>query len=126
MSKDRMWHPIFVDLENVVVVDKHVRVENQPEGWTSNHTSETIECNNCFAFSTENVCRHHVSDHNHYAMCKFIEESILHSVPESVLKVSPNVMDLLQRCVSPSDDGDRFSAAQILMDELEFVIEECE
>lgn len=87
MSPDRMWQPVFVDLENIIVVDKNVDVEDQPEDWTTNHTSEAIHCSNCFAFSSEKICQHRLSDHNHYAMCKFIEESILHPVPKSILKV---------------------------------------
>lgn len=87
MSPDKMWEPVFVDLENIIVLDKNVDVVDRPEEWMKNHTSEAIHCSNCFAFSSENICQHHLSDHNHYAMCKFIQESILHSIPKTISQV---------------------------------------
>lgn len=29
-----------------------------------------FDCPNCFAFSAKDICNHHLSDHNYYAICQ--------------------------------------------------------
>lgn len=77
--------PVFVDLENVIIVDKHAT--NQPTMWKTNHTSDNIKCTNCFMFSPKDICSHQHSDHNHYLLCKIFQEEFLYPIPSYVSQV---------------------------------------
>lgn len=89
----------FIDLENIIIVDKNVSFSGkkqeaseritklyEPDRTILSHLSgfldrtatwdqmqandESIECRNCLAFSPEDICHHRLSDHNYYAICQ--------------------------------------------------------
>lgn len=44
-----------------------------PEEWHElQKNTMHFDCSNCFAFSAEDICNHHLSDHNYYAICQVI------------------------------------------------------
>lgn len=60
----------FIDWENVIIADKMVNFED-----SRLHESQHFECENCYAFSSEEICGHGISDHNFYSICKVDEFS---------------------------------------------------
>ncbi|XP_026826615.1 deleted in autism protein 1 homolog isoform X2 [Ooceraea biroi] len=95
----------FIDLENIIIVDKNpsrkgnrvyykiirksklrnsmnmaIQLTHQsvdrPEKWQELHENTMhLDCPNCFAFSAEDICNHHLSDHNYYAICQIYNYS---------------------------------------------------
>ncbi|XP_063229062.1 divergent protein kinase domain 2A-like isoform X2 [Bacillus rossius redtenbacheri] len=115
----------FVDLENVVVLDKAAGVNGELKMWDRRHTSEHIECEGCFAFSVQDLCSHHVSDHNFYAVCQelllpagaspgVMPGGLLHDVPPHVLASHPQLPRLIEHCARPPPHLDRATAAHNL------------
>ncbi|XP_012530436.1 divergent protein kinase domain 2A isoform X2 [Monomorium pharaonis] len=61
----------FIDLENIIIVDKDISQEDKLKEWQKIHNNMMhLDCPNCFAFSAEDICNHHLSDHNYYAICQ--------------------------------------------------------
>ncbi|XP_022191304.2 divergent protein kinase domain 2A isoform X2 [Nilaparvata lugens] len=110
----------FIDLDNVIIVERSTTADLP--AWTVPHSSEDIECDNCFAFSSDAICSHHYSDHNVYAVCReilnqkshLIDGGLLHSTPPEFLEKHPDFIDSLEQCVSPRT-SDRFHHAKKLM-----------
>lgn len=110
----------FVDLENVIIVDRNAPVEDRPLSWNIPHVSETYDCDGCFAFSAEAICSHRRSDHNFYAVCQhllgpmaapdMIPGGLLHDTPPA----HADILELVQECSEPMDPSGRFRAAQEL------------
>ncbi|RZF41022.1 hypothetical protein LSTR_LSTR002654 [Laodelphax striatellus] len=111
----------FIDLDNVIIVEKNTTADLP--SWTELHSSEDIECDNCFAFSSDDICSHHYSDHNVYAVCReilnpqshLIDGGLLHSTPLVFFEKHPNFKEILEQCVSPRT-LDRFYYAKKLME----------
>ncbi|XP_021935903.1 deleted in autism protein 1 homolog isoform X2 [Zootermopsis nevadensis] len=120
----------FVDLENVIVVDKNVPNEDRPQSWTIPHVSETFDCEGCFAFSSEDICSHRMSDHNFYAVCQhllsplaaldMIPGGLLHDMPPAHARVS----ELVQKCSESTEPSGRLRAAQDLTELLAEVLQQ--
>lgn len=55
----------FIDWENVIIADKASNFED-----SRLHESKHFDCENCYAFSAEEICKHSISDHNLYSVCK--------------------------------------------------------
>ncbi|KAJ9585287.1 hypothetical protein L9F63_002917 [Diploptera punctata] len=110
----------FVDLENVVVVDKNIPEEDKPPIWDTPHVSEIFDCegNGCFAFSSDDICEHRLSDHNIYAVCMTLlhPETAPETLPGGLLHNTPpehaHVMQLIEECAYSEN---RFLAANKLM-----------
>ncbi|XP_025271210.1 deleted in autism protein 1 homolog isoform X2 [Camponotus floridanus] len=67
----------FIDLENIIVVDKNISQKDIPEEWHELQKNMMhFDCSNCFAFSAEDICNHHLSDHNYYAICQIQQVKI--------------------------------------------------
>nr|CAD7588443.1 unnamed protein product [Timema genevievae] len=115
----------FVDLENVIVVDKNISNDGKPSSWDTLHSSENFDCPGCFAFSTHELCTHQISDHNFYAVCQhllapdissdLLPGGLLHDIPLHIVKSHPHLPDLLKECSQPDKLADRFIAAQQLL-----------
>ncbi|XP_033227159.1 divergent protein kinase domain 2A isoform X2 [Belonocnema kinseyi] len=66
----------FIDLENIIVVDKTTPVKDQSKTWQDVHRSDgNFDCETCLVFSPAEICEHKVSDHNYYAICKVAHPS---------------------------------------------------
>lgn len=62
----------FIDLDNVIVVDStaYNGSSHAPEPWKTTHKHEKIDCDGCFAYVPEELCSHHLSDINIFAVCQ--------------------------------------------------------
>lgn len=108
----------FVDLEHVIIVEKNPK--DRPQFWDHMHQSENFGVEDAFAFSTNDICNHQISDHNVYSVCKeilwkkspLISGGLLHNPP---LPFQQQLQYLLDLCVSPSDGLSRFHIASKLI-----------
>lgn len=58
---------IFVNIMCLHTIISPERKEN----WQNLHKNAMhLDCPNSFAFSAEDICDHHLSDHNYYAICQ--------------------------------------------------------
>ncbi|KAL1123941.1 hypothetical protein AAG570_001711 [Ranatra chinensis] len=60
----------FIDLENVIILDKISDPAGELKLQSQNHTSDADECTSCFSYSIDDICGHRISDHNIYGVCK--------------------------------------------------------
>lgn len=94
----------FVDLEDVIILDKHVSPGTDLPNWYKRSKHEVIEPG--FLFSIDNMCTHHLSDHNLWAACHILagdEEPYLYPLPKIVNSVRPNLEKLLSECLNGDD-----------------------
>lgn len=115
----------FIDLENVIIVDRNIPEHEKPISWMSQHVSEQYECKSCFTFSRSEICNHHISDHNLYAVCQHLLSpkavpgimpgGLLHSIPHQVLENYPRLPRILTECGESSVPFGRFKAADQLL-----------
>lgn len=59
----------FIDFENVIISEKMYNFDD-----SRLHESIDLDCENCYAFSTDDICSHSISDHNIYSVCKVSRE----------------------------------------------------
>lgn len=123
----------FIDLDNVVVVDSNPQYHHLPATetllkWDTIHVHEKIECDGCFAYVPNDMCSHHLSDLNIFAVCQVkmlpnttqqlhhykkksfflqllledlngnVENGFLHSVPDQILFEKPSLIEILLNC----------------------------
>ncbi|XP_034948122.1 divergent protein kinase domain 2A [Chelonus insularis] len=63
--------PKFIDLENVIILNRNISEKEKPTNWYHLHRSENIiNCDDCFSFSPIDICSHSLSDHNYFATCQ--------------------------------------------------------
>ncbi|XP_058806602.1 divergent protein kinase domain 2A-like isoform X2 [Phymastichus coffea] len=104
---------IIIDLENIIIVDKHppVEVVSRLNSWDEIYTNDIdINCQNCFVFSPSDICQHKISDHNYYAICQHIlvqdlgtnSYGLLHDPPKYIIKKYPMLKYLLKQCSKES------------------------
>lgn len=121
----------FVDLENVIIVDKNIE-ERSPQ-WNKLHVNtEDLSCPECLVFSSVEICNHKISDHNYYAVCKILLSQntnnsilpggILHDIPANILKQYSNIQYLIDQCVSPDESFTRITAGMQLKQLLDMII----
>ncbi|XP_075212129.1 divergent protein kinase domain 2A-like isoform X2 [Lycorma delicatula] len=111
----------FIDLENIIIVERNTT--DFLTTWDNVHSSEDIPCENCFAFSSDDICSHSISDHNIYAVCReilsphsyLIDGGLLHSPPETFLKQNPQFWTVLLHCIQPPVHHSRFYYAKKLL-----------
>lgn len=87
----------FVDLEDVIVLDKHTSPRDLPL-WYKRYIREN---HMGFSFSIDKICRHHLSDHNIWAACHIMagdENPLLYPLPER-LKNREVFDKLLSECL---------------------------
>lgn len=124
----------FIDLENIIVVDKNIPQEDIPKGWYKlQRNMMHLDCSNCFAFSAEDICNHHLSDHNYYAICQLLLDStnensfpngFLHDIPANIQWRYPNIEYLLQQCAIPNSTDSRIFFGERLKALLDTILEE--
>ncbi|KAL1458677.1 hypothetical protein WDU94_008807 [Cyamophila willieti] len=99
----------IVDLEHTIVVDRHPSTTDLSESWFTPHHTHHQPCDQCFAYSAEDVCAHRISDHNFYAVCKEVLSSstslglrpLLHSPPHFLQGEASLLSTLIESCVDP-------------------------
>lgn len=70
--------PVFIDLDDLIIVDSKAyacaesndTMVEEPITWRQIHRHEKIECNGCFAYVPDELCAHHLSDINLFAICQ--------------------------------------------------------
>lgn len=72
----------FIDLDNVLIVDStaydNYTASDRPSTWNSIHRQEKIACDGvCFAYVPKDLCSHHLSDMNLFAVCQVNIFSVL-------------------------------------------------
>lgn len=74
---ERTLNVAFVDLDHVVIVDSNARPVSTK--WDTTHAHDKIECNGCFAYVPADLCAHHLSDLNVFAVCQVKLSKLIHS-----------------------------------------------
>ncbi|KYM79291.1 PREDICTED: deleted in autism protein 1 homolog [Atta cephalotes] len=124
----------FIDLENIIIVDKNISQESvEPKDWQKIHNTIHFDCPNCFVFSSKDICNHHLSDHNYYAICQLLLNAgnenpfpggFLHDVPTNIEQQYPDIEDLLQQCAVPRSTNTRIFFGQRLKILLDAILDE--
>ncbi|KAL6266288.1 hypothetical protein P5V15_003147 [Pogonomyrmex californicus] len=124
----------FIDLENIIVVDKNVSQEERPKEWQKIHMNTMhFDYPNYFIFSAKDICNHHLSDHNYYAICQLLLSSgnenpfpggFLHDIPINIQQLYPDIEYLLQQCGIPDSTSSRIFFGQQFKALLDVILEE--
>ncbi|XP_071440094.1 divergent protein kinase domain 2A-like [Hetaerina americana] len=108
-------HLKFVDLEDTILVDKRISQTDESTQWHETHLSRLQDdCpdGSCFVFSAYDICSHHLSDHNYFAVCNqlfgpspYLQEGLLRPFPEKVRQneYHSQLDFLLKECMQPTD-----------------------
>ncbi|GJQ86582.1 hypothetical protein Trydic_g7818 [Trypoxylus dichotomus] len=118
----------FIDLENMVVFHDSTDTKIR-------HKSQVIHDSDGFAYSQEDLCRHSVSDHNYYGICKLllsrnapypmVKNGLLHTPPVHIAYKYQRLFDLIEECSEGNDSSsDRFEIAQEIMETLKAILSE--
>ncbi|CAG4938930.1 unnamed protein product [Colias eurytheme] len=94
----------FVDLEDVVILDKNISPKKDLPDWYQRYSREVLGPG--FTFSIENMCRHHLSDHNIWAACYVLagdENPFLYPIPKVINDTRPHFDRLLHSCLNGDD-----------------------
>lgn len=109
----------FVDLEDVVVLDKHISPKKDLPDWYQRYSREPMGTG--FTFSIENMCKHHLSDHNLWAACYVLagdEEPFLYPLPKEVNTSRPHFHRLLTQCLNGDDRFKTITDLQHVIDDM--------
>nr|XP_034184033.1 divergent protein kinase domain 2A isoform X2 [Osmia lignaria] len=69
IAVDLKYNAKFIDLENVIIVDKNLTSKEKPPKWNELHVNaDDLSCPECLVFSSVEICNHKISDHNYYAI----------------------------------------------------------
>lgn len=129
----------IIDLKDVLVVDKLAVKAAKLPSWDDVHESIYTECpgksfKSCHSFSEVQLCSHVTSDHNYYAICRYIltrhhdnsrksqgqENGLLHDIPDAVNE-DWDLDYLLNECVSPKRQRGRLQVVHKLIEALESI-----
>ena len=119
----------LVDAENVILVNQTLVKAVKAPGWdVEHHSSPPVECEgntdlqNCpFAFYTEDLCTHPISDLNIYGACHVVLSSLLKHVPDDISQKVPLLSRLVTECAWPSHPGGRIEASKQLIEILKLI-----
>ncbi|XP_078042381.1 divergent protein kinase domain 2A [Augochlora pura] len=125
----------FIDLENVIVVDKNFIPEEKLEIWNQlQENNENSSCSKCLIYSPADICSHRISDHNYYAICKMFLETdtndnslpggFLYDIPADIQNAYPNIRNLIKQCVTPEKPFTRIITGTQLKELLDTIIED--
>ncbi|XP_015602219.1 deleted in autism protein 1 homolog [Cephus cinctus] len=134
IAVDSQYEIKFVDLENIIVVDKKLSTKNDINDWHKIHTNNfDFECQNCLTFSPMDICSHQLSDHNYYAVCQHllsektsatsIPGGLLHDIPVAILEKYPNLSHLIEQCAVPDLPNNRISFGDHLKEMLDDILD---
>lgn len=126
----------IVDAEDIVVVDARAVRAAKPHGWEDIHESSSPDCSRksfkeCHPFSETQLCSHVTSDHNYYAVCRFLlsryaqavdtgfsDGGLLHDIPD-VAKDEWDLEYLLNECAIPQRQRGRVQVVHKLIEALD-------
>ncbi|KAG6449343.1 LOW QUALITY PROTEIN: divergent protein kinase domain 2A [Manduca sexta] len=94
----------FVDLEDVVVLDKHISPRRDLPYWYQRYTRNILGPG--FTFSIDSMCKHHLSDHNIWAACYILasnDNGYLYPIPKEVNASKPHFDRLMNECLHGDD-----------------------
>ncbi|XP_013191735.2 divergent protein kinase domain 2A [Amyelois transitella] len=94
----------FIDLEDVIVIDKHISPQKDLPHWYKRYSREFT--GHGFTFSIHDLCKHHLSDHNLWAACYVLagqENPLLYPIPNEVNVSRPHFDVLLNECLNGQD-----------------------
>lgn len=108
----------FVDLEDVIILDKHISPKKDLPHWYQRYIHDIDGPG--FVFSIENMCKHHLSDHNIWAACYVLagEEAYLYPIPSQVNASRPHLDKLLNKCLNGDDRFSTVTKLQHVIDDL--------
>ncbi|XP_075985644.1 divergent protein kinase domain 2A-like [Anticarsia gemmatalis] len=109
----------FVDLEDFVVLDKHISPGKDLPDWYQRYGREALGPG--FTFSIENMCKHHLSDHNLWAACYILagdDNPFLYPIPKEVQTSRPHFDRLLNECLNGIDRFKTITTLQHLISDM--------
>ncbi|XP_041975733.1 divergent protein kinase domain 2A [Aricia agestis] len=109
----------FVDLEDVIILDKHISPKKDLPEWYERYSREVLGSG--FTFSIENICKSHLSDHNLWAACYTLagsENPLLYPIPKEVDTSRPHLDRLLHMCLYGDNRFGTMSKLQHVIDEM--------
>ncbi|XP_014484464.1 PREDICTED: deleted in autism protein 1 homolog isoform X1 [Dinoponera quadriceps] len=122
----------FIDLENIIIVDKNIPPKKRSKDWHELQENRLhLDFPNYFAFSSKDICNRHLSDHNYYAICQLLlgvgnenpfPGGFLHDIP--IRWQTRNVEYLLQQCAVPNSNDSRIIFGQRLKTSLDTLLRE--
>lgn len=130
----------FIDLDDVIVQHEDLLMGNGKEAQPI-HVHQKVDCDNCFAYSTNAICAAPVSDINVFTICQLLLEDLRDNPKGGFLYMDPRliapfpqswkdrwsrVTDMLRSCVycdNSSQPCQRFDLARDLVGELEILIQ---
>lgn len=132
LSVDSNGRVKFIDLENIIVVDRQELANRRPAKWLKLAESIYDECNsNCLSFSVDELCTHLNADHNFYAVCRSLLSSyaypgaklhgLLHDIPKDI-EAKWKLGHWLQECQKPTIKEGRLKAKSRLIKALEKIL----
>ncbi|XP_017883319.1 deleted in autism protein 1 homolog [Ceratina calcarata] len=136
IAVDTNDNAIFVDLENVIIVDRNMNDTERQTPWNSRMQVNTEDqvCPECLAFDSTEICNNDISDHNFYAICKvllalnpnnnILPGGLLHDIPADVLQKYSNLQYLIEQCVDSQEPFNRIEAGMQLKKLLNMIITE--
>lgn len=101
----------FVDLEDIIILDKQISPRNDLPDWYKRYSKED---SSDYTFSISDLCKHHLSDYNIWAACYVLagrDTPLLLPIPDEYRLQKQSLMLHLNNCLSGSD---RFKAVLTL------------
>ena len=109
----------FVDLEDIIVLDKHISPKADLPDWYKRYGREPMGPG--FSFSIDSMCKHHLSDHNIWAACYILageEDPYLLPIPKEVNASKPHLFKLLNECLNGEDRFKTITKLQHVFEDL--------
>nr|XP_026497691.1 deleted in autism protein 1 homolog [Vanessa tameamea] len=109
----------FIDLEDLVILDKHISPKKDLPDWYKRYSRDIMGSG--FTFSIENMCKHHLSDHNLWAACYILagdENPLLYPIPKEINSSRPHFDRLLSACLNGDDRFRTISKLQHVIEEM--------
>nr|XP_021192269.2 divergent protein kinase domain 2A [Helicoverpa armigera] len=109
----------FIDLEDIVVLDKHISPRSDLPDWYQRYARDIPGPG--FTFSIHSMCKHHLSDHNLWAACYILigdEDPFLYPLPKDVNASRPHLDRLLKECLNGEDRFRTITKLQHVIDDM--------
>lgn len=108
----------FVDLEEFIILDKHISPHKDFPNWYERYKSPF---STLFAMETTQICQHHLSDHNIWAACHVLANEhnpLLYPIPKVVNDTRPHFDRLLSECLHGHDRFRTVTKLQHVIDDM--------
>lgn len=109
----------FVDLEDIVVLDKDTPPGKNLPHWYKRHGKDLSMPG--FSFSIEDLCKHHLSDHNLWAACYILagdDNPLLYPIPGEIMSLRPYLHRTFQQCLMENDRIRSVTRLQSIIDDM--------